>query len=151
MCGCQEARCLSAAISSLCADANAYGYAYTGSTHPHPQIRRRSLRLYAYVRMREKMAHGQLSRSVSLCVDWMWREIVRTAIAPCSDSVRKIQSPHTYKSQNSNTPGIRSPWLVTRPSQTARCLCTPTSLSPNTCFQAGSLLQQNASYQSFTE
>ena len=32
------------------------------------------------------------------------REIMCTAIAPCSDSVRKIQFAHTYKSQNSNTP-----------------------------------------------
>ena len=53
-----------------------------------------------------KMAHGHLSRSVSLCADACAcrREILRTAIAPCSDSVRKIQFAHTYKSQNSNTP-----------------------------------------------
>ena len=63
-----------------------------------------------------------MTKAVSL-----W-EIICTAIAPCSDSVQKIQSPHTYNSQNSNTPGIRSPWLVTRPCQTARCLCTPTSV-----------------------
>ena len=66
----------------------------------------------------------------------MRREIVRAAIALCSDSVRKIQSPRTYKSQNSNTPGIRSPWLVTRPSQTAPCLCTPTLLYTRASKQA---------------
>ena len=60
-------------------------------------------------------ASAYAHKAASPCVRMLVRrEIVCTAIAPCSDSVRRIQSPHTYKSQNSNMPWIRSPWLVTR-------------------------------------
>ena len=55
------------------------------------------------VRVRKQMAHGHLSRSIALCVDACACEEGNFAIAPCSDSVRKIQFVHTYKSKNSNT------------------------------------------------
>ena len=47
----------------------------------------------------KKKAHGQLVGASPYVR--MRREIVSTAIAPCSNSVRKIQSLHTYKSQDS--------------------------------------------------
>ena len=76
------------------------------------------------------------------------REIVRTVIAPCSDSVRKIQFAHTYKSQNSDTPRIRSPWLVTRRSIDSQLFVhVYITLSKHVL----PMFQQNAGYQSFLE